>query len=184
MKALVVDDVAYSCIIVKKALEQAGIDVFSAASGADALTLLQQEDDIDVVITDLMMPGMDGIQFYERLKEEQEANAEQTSAPLPPFILLTASPEPKLLRKAKQAGFADVMVKPLDSKRLLQTLKKCLGDEPKEECEYSRTLQALESAVDEAVKTANRKTASFLRQQLQCGIDRLDVLLAKTDTEN
>ncbi len=179
MKALVVDDVAYSRRIVEKALEQVGIEALLASSGADALRVFQQEGRIDVVITDLMMPDMDGIQFYERLKESQKANA----GPLPPFILLTASPEPKLLVRAKQAGFLDIMVKPLDSNRLLQALKKHLGDELKEEFDYPGAIEVLESAVDEAVKTANREAASSLHRELQNCIEKLKGLLTITDAD-
>ena len=63
MKVLMVDDVAYSRIIVQKVLERHGFEVLQASSGAEALRTLKAEWDIALVVSDLMMPDINGVEL-------------------------------------------------------------------------------------------------------------------------
>lgn len=67
LKLLLVDDEADIRLILKYRLEKAGFTIMAAGNGQEALGFLES-DDYDMVITDLKMPGMDGIQLYKRIK--------------------------------------------------------------------------------------------------------------------
>lgn len=66
-KVLVVDDVEVNRVVIKESLTQ-DFDVFEAADGQSALDLLEKYRDIDVVITDIQMPGMNGIQLIKNIR--------------------------------------------------------------------------------------------------------------------
>jgi len=176
MKILVVDDVAYSRLIVRKALERFAFVIVEAESGAAALRVLQTEPDIDLVVSDLVMPDMNGIELIGRTKALDPGSKAVTFFP-PPFILLTASPRPDLVRKAKQTGFVDVMVKPLDPQRLLRTIQKYLPVELETGKAYSEALQEVDGAVAEVLATKDRAAAREILKALRTGADRLDVFL-------
>ena len=63
---LVVDDEAYLCELYKQELSGVGYEVIAALSGAEALTVLGQQQ-VDVVVLDIAMPGMDGVEMLRRI---------------------------------------------------------------------------------------------------------------------
>jgi CheY-like chemotaxis protein len=129
MKVLVVDDVGFMRHYLERLLRQNGYQVCTAASGAEALQILKSENAIEVVLTDLMMPGMDGIALFKSARTIDRFN---DSGPLPPpaFLLITAmrptltSPrqDANLLKEAIDLGFVDVLFKPVDQALLLRRL--------------------------------------------------------------
>ena len=176
MKVLVVDDVAYSRLIVRKVLERFAFVVVEAASGAAALHVLKTEPDIDLVVSDLVMPDMNGIELIERTKALDRRSKASTLFP-PPFILLTASARPDLVRQAKQTGFVDVMVKPLDPQRLLRNIQKYLPVELEAGAADSGALQEVDAAVAEVLATRDRAAAREILKALRTAADRLEVFL-------
>src|SRR5437879_6433284 len=122
MRILVVDDVDYVRHNLDHVLTQNGHSVVTAASGTQAIEVLNQEGAIQVVITDLLMPGMDGLEFF---RAAQKIDKYGTSGVLPPpvFYLITAmrpsavAPlrETERLHQALQMGFAEVLLKPIDN---------------------------------------------------------------------
>jgi len=158
MRALVVDDVAYSRLITQRVLEGLGFGVVQAASGAEALCVLSKDPDIDLVISDLMMPDMDGVELFESAQELKRDGNQCPGSP-PPFILLTASPRPELLCRAKQGGFLDILVKPLDPKRLAKTIDQCFSDRrgvatpcPSDKVDADSLLETLLSQLDSVIQ--------------------------------
>lgn len=67
-RVLVIDDDVITTAIVSKALEQAGIEALIAGSGEAGLKRFSDDPAIDLVITDIFMPGLDGVEVVERLK--------------------------------------------------------------------------------------------------------------------
>lgn len=65
-KIMVVDDEPSVCMAIKRALRTLPVDVCSASSGAEALTILAQMPDVFAIISDFTMPEMDGITFLDR----------------------------------------------------------------------------------------------------------------------
>src|ERR1043165_7095246 len=104
-KVLIVDDSESIREVVASGLELAGYKVVKGVNGADGLRKLQEEEEVHVVITDLNMPVMDGINF---LKAVRSIDAYKY---LPVIILTTESQEAKKL-EARSAGATGWIIKP------------------------------------------------------------------------
>ena len=166
MKALVVDDVAYSRLITERVLEGLGFVVVQAASGAEALCVLSKDPGIDLVISDLMMPDMDGVELFESAQELKRDGEEHPGSP-PPFILLTASPRPEVLRRAKQGGFLDVLVKPLDPKRLAKTIDQRFSGTIDTDSLLETLLSQLDSVIQGCIHRGDAERLSHIRTVLE-----------------
>ncbi|MGB0970113.1 MAG: EAL domain-containing protein, partial [Mycobacterium sp.] len=113
---LVVDDEASNRRLLKAMLEVLGVDVTEAAGGKAALELLTAPDNnIDLVLLDMMMPGFDGMQVLETLA---------ASGLTPSFlvVVVTAHDDRHLRRIALEAGAIDFVTKPLDR---IELVAKC-----------------------------------------------------------
>lgn len=182
MKALVVDDVGYSRLIVQKSLEKMGFDVVQASSGAEALRLLREEPSIDLVVSDLMMPEMDGIELIGEARKLEPPSEYETGFP-PPFVMLTASPKQSLLVKAKKAGFIEIMVKPLDQERFRRTIEMCLADKTDgavtKMVDYDDVVKSVKTTVGTVIKKQDQDAARKIRDRLQAEIVKIDAYLEK-----
>jgi CheY-like chemotaxis protein len=129
MKVIVVDDVGIVRHSMDRLLTDNGYSVVTAASGNAAIELLKRDNTIGAVLTDLLMPGMDGIELF---KASLNINRLTDAGEIPPpeFILMTAlrpsayvhRKEAGLLQQAVSLGFVDVMLKPIDKERLFRNL--------------------------------------------------------------
>ncbi|PIE67171.1 MAG: DNA-binding response regulator [Deltaproteobacteria bacterium] len=106
---LVVDDEKNYTLILTAVLEDAGFETLSANSGAEALAILS-ESDVDLVLTDMKMPQMDGIDLLERIKKED--------ADLP-VIMMTAHGTVEKAVEAMQKGAYNYILKPFDNEQLV-----------------------------------------------------------------
>ncbi len=113
MKLLLAEDDAVSRTILKKSVEKLGHQSVVAADGEEAWDLFQKTPDLDVIISDWMMPGMDGLELCRRIRASQMDRERY-----PYFIFLTTMDEPEHLAAGMQAGADDYMLKPLDRERL------------------------------------------------------------------
>lgn len=120
-KILVVDDVGFNRLLLEKHLTSAGYEVEQAQNGQEAISLLKRGR-YDLVITDLMMPKMDGLQLLtERLQQQFSDSAGEI--PCPPFILCTANVGSIVTSEAVKKGFVDVLTKPVEQVRLLDAVR-------------------------------------------------------------
>ena len=110
-KILIVDDVEDNLRIVGAILSMSGYQIKTARSGLSALQFVD-EDEYDLILLDIMMPGMSGIETCRHLKVNPK------SADIP-VIFLTASTETNLLEKAYQVGGIDYIRKPFFKQELL-----------------------------------------------------------------
>ncbi len=119
MKVLIAEDDSTSAIVLRKALEKLGHEAIVATDGEQAYTLLSRDTTFEyrVVISDWMMPGMDGLELTRKLREERGPDA-----PYRFVILLTARGRPEDRRTGLEAGADDFMVKPLDMGDLIPRL--------------------------------------------------------------
>jgi signal transduction histidine kinase len=108
---LVLDDNCDLLTNIELILEMEGYQVLSASSGSEALTLLEQARP-DLILSDIMMPKMDGYEFYQRVRRKPELLAV-------PFIFLTAKGEREDIRFGKQLGVDEYLTKPLEPEDLL-----------------------------------------------------------------
>jgi CheY-like chemotaxis protein len=131
MKVLVVDDVGYSRHYHARLLQKFGYTVESAENGLQALKVLERDAEIGVVLTDLMMREMDGVELFKRSRRINRMIDGGNSEP-PSFILMTAlrpgkdatqQRDVEKIRQAKDIGFIDVLYKPIEPEALKTTLE-------------------------------------------------------------
>ena len=115
MRVLTVDDSRTILAMLHHTLSNAGFEVLQAEDGQQALTLLETEK-VDVVITDINMPVMDGIQFIRQIRASGK-NA------LPILILTTETSQDKR-DQGRAAGGTGWIVKPFDPEKLIQVIHK------------------------------------------------------------
>ncbi len=113
---LVVDDEPHIGRIIRTRLEQDGFVVHLAEHGQEALALLQQHPSIALVLLDLMMPGMSGIDVLRVLRSDVRWTAL-------PCIVLTAAGQDAQLREAEALGVSEIMTKPFSPRRLLSRVQ-------------------------------------------------------------
>lgn len=139
---LVVDDDRVYLMMLQKMFEDFSYNVLTARSGEDALIMMQQRrGDIDVVIMDREMPGMNGLEAVEQMKADPEF------AKIP-VIMLTGSGEAEQIQQGIDAGVFYYMVKPATPQLLKSIITAALKDSHRQ----SALLQEL-SRHDAAAKT-------------------------------
>jgi HAMP domain-containing protein/CheY-like chemotaxis protein/signal transduction histidine kinase len=115
-KVLIVDDDVRNIFALTSALESHNMNVIHAENGQEGIDLLKETPDIEVVLMDIMMPGMDG---YEAIREiRQMADFMQL-----PIIALTAKAMKADRDRCIEAGASDYISKPLDIDQLLSLLR-------------------------------------------------------------
>jgi two-component system chemotaxis response regulator CheY len=116
-RVLVVDDSATVRQQVSLALTEAGYDVVEAIDGADGLDRIKGDKTIAMVISDVNMPKLNGIEMLEALKRD-------AVRPGLPVVMLTTEGQTALLDRAKAAGAKGWMVKPFNPAALIGAVKK------------------------------------------------------------
>jgi two-component system phosphate regulon response regulator PhoB len=116
---LIIDDEIHIRRLTARVLEMAGYHVLEAASGTQALRVIEKTRP-DVITCDIAMPGMDGFEVLQALK------AQPTTAEIP-VIMLTAIGEEKNAAQATALGAADYITKPFSSTNLIETIKRQLA---------------------------------------------------------
>ncbi|MBS1239032.1 MAG: two component system response regulator, sigma54-specific [Deltaproteobacteria bacterium] len=114
---LIVDDEKNYLLVLSAVLEEEGYEVLTALSGLEALET-QKSSDVDLVLTDMKMPGMDGIELLERIKAYD---------PDLPVIMMTAHGTVDKAVEAMQKGAYSYILKPFDNERLILYVKKAIS---------------------------------------------------------
>lgn len=117
-KILVVDDMADNVDIVRARLEHLGYDVIVAGNGEEALEKVRA-DLPDLVLLDVMMPKLDGIEVVKRLKAD-------ATLPFIPVLLLTARNDPRDIIAGLDSGADDYLTKPIDNAALVARVRAML----------------------------------------------------------
>ncbi|WP_333656084.1 response regulator [Dissulfurispira sp.] len=113
---LIVDDSASMRQLVSFALRDAGYDVIDAINGKDAMRKLNGTK-IEMVITDLNMPEMDGIEFIKQVRNNPGYK-------FTPIVMLTTESQEAKKQEGKQAGASGWIVKPFTPEQLIDIVKK------------------------------------------------------------
>ena len=116
---LAVDDSASMRQMVAYTLEGAGHDVVEASDGNEALEIARGRG-VDLVVTDVNMPGLDGISLIKALRS-------LPSYRFTPMLMLTTETATERKREGKAAGATGWIVKPFNPDQLLATIGKVLG---------------------------------------------------------
>ena len=116
---LTVDDTASMRQMISFTLNSVGHEVLQASDGREALNILQNKK-VDLVITDVNMPNMDGITFVKSLRELNDYK-------FTPILMLTTESQDTKRQQGKVAGATGWNVKPFNPEQLLTVVKKVLG---------------------------------------------------------
>ncbi|MBX6312740.1 MAG: response regulator [Isosphaeraceae bacterium] len=115
MRVLLVEDAPFLRYAFGRLLRMHGFEVREANDGREALECVSQFRP-DLVLTDLMMPVMDGVELIRRLHDDPATAAL-------PIVAITADATDQAEHQARQAGAVDVITKPIDLPALLQRLQ-------------------------------------------------------------
>lgn len=125
LTVLLIDDQRTMRKIARQLLAPAGIsDIIEAENGQEALDTLThpRAPDIDLIICDLTMEKMDGLEFCNAVRRHDALKKKQI-----PIILLTAETDEFILDIARQVGAADVANKPISGPELLSRIERLVG---------------------------------------------------------
>jgi DNA-binding response OmpR family regulator len=120
---MAVDDNRVILNIVRFNLQRAGFSVTVARDGCEAWDLLQTED-VDLLIIDYQMPGMNGEELCRRLRDDASFGN------LPVIMLSAKGLELDLARLKEELGLREVVFKPFSPSSLVATVEACLEDQP------------------------------------------------------
>ncbi|WP_230840260.1 response regulator [Gloeobacter morelensis] len=115
-KVLIVDDDVRNIFALTSALEREGMQVLYAENGSDGIALLERTPGIDMVLMDVMMPGMDGYEATAAIR--RQARFKEL-----PIVALTAKAMRGDREKCLEAGASDYITKPVDTEQLLSLLR-------------------------------------------------------------
>lgn len=135
-KVLIVDDEPIVSVTIKSLVkwEEYNIDMaYEAHNGKQALNLLEENPDIDIVMTDINMPVMDGLKLIEEMKSKGMTQI---------IFVLSAYEDYSLVRTAFKYGITDYILKTeIDAEKLLDLFKNVPKDQEKKEYDTDNTLQ-------------------------------------------
>jgi two-component system, chemotaxis family, chemotaxis protein CheY len=116
-KILIVDDSAAIRQSISFILQQEGYETQEATDGLEALKLLEGAPSLDLIITDVNMPNLDGIGFIRKARE-------LPSFKFTPILVLTTESQGSKMNEGKEAGATGWIVKPFNADKLLGIVKK------------------------------------------------------------
>ncbi|MEC7840171.1 MAG: PAS domain S-box protein [Chlamydiota bacterium] len=119
-KVLIVDDDHRNSYSMKQILQGKGFEIYLASNGLEALDLIKNNSDIDLVLMDIMMPEMDG---YEAMAEIRKMHGKDQLC----IIAVTAKAMKGDREKCIQAGASDYVVKPINPEKLLLVMRDWLS---------------------------------------------------------
>jgi len=118
-RILIVDDSESIREIVTFALENAGFEVSVGIDGVDALKRLVENPQVDLIITDLHMPVMDGITLIKEVRAQEAFK-------FTPILFLTTESQTEKKMQAKEAGATGWIIKPFVPEKLLAAISKVI----------------------------------------------------------
>jgi two-component system chemotaxis response regulator CheY len=114
---LTVDDSRTMRDMLRLALSGAGHTVIQADDGVHGVEVLEKAGVVDVIITDINMPRMDGYGFIEHVRRGSQNK-------MTPILVLTTESEPAKKMRARDAGATGWIVKPFDPEKLLAAIRR------------------------------------------------------------
>ena len=134
---LVVDDEEHLAVGIKFNLEAEGFQVTVATSGVEAMNAVESAEAIDLIVLDLMLPGMSGYEICEQLRE---------SGHHMPVLMLSARTLSEDRTRGFDVGANQYMVKPFELQELISRIKNLLGQQNRRAPSVSKELEVYEFA--------------------------------------
>jgi len=150
---LVVDDEATTRVSLAEVLRLEGYEVLVAASGEEALDIVDEQPKVDLMVVDLKMPGMDGLQVTERVQKQ---------SPETVIVLLTAFGTLETAIQAMRRGAHDYLLKPCPIPQILESVRRGLNKQRQEQ-HRRQLVSQLEHTLSKLVAVENldeKETAS------------------------
>lgn len=120
MKVVIVDDSDFSRSIIRKMLTEEEIEIVGEASSAEAALAVIKEKKPNIVITDIVMPEISGIELTEKINQ----NFDDVSV-----IVVSSLSQEHIVLEAIGAGASDFIAKPIQKQQLIDTLEKIMATE-------------------------------------------------------
>jgi len=114
-KVMVVDDSMMVRQQVGHALSSAGFSIVEARDGVEALQKLEAREDPALIVLDMNMPNMSGIELLQRMREASHGV---------PVVMLTTEGQPRLMQQAKALGARGWIIKPFKPEMLIAAVRK------------------------------------------------------------
>jgi len=173
-RILVVDDEPYIRAVIATMLEKSNYLPVLAANGQEAIEHLEHDAPYDVVLSDIMMKGMDGIGLLEKLRETH---------PDTPMIMVTAMHDVSIAISAMRKGAYDYLLKPFAREQLLATVGRALDYRRlvQQNSMYRQNLEELVSARTEMLRQAMNDLERSYDITLEALGDALDLKDAETE---
>lgn len=115
IEVLVVEDNAHLLILVKKILEGINCKVWTAENGFEGFKILRHQTDINILLLDIMMPEMSGLEFLKKLDNIQRDDDLTV-------CMITAKSDDKMIRECLRTGADDYLIKPIDRNILIEKI--------------------------------------------------------------
>lgn len=171
---LVVDDEAAVRSIVAAQLELSGYVVSAASSGEEALTMLKQDPAYDLVLSDIMMPGMDGLGLLDRIGGDY---------PGTPVVMFTAVHDIHVATNAFRRGAIDYLLKPFERSQLLSVVGRAVehGKLRRQNSTYRQNLEEIVSSRTGRLRATMQDLERSYDITLEAMGDALDLRDAETE---
>lgn len=120
LKVVIVDDSDFSRSIIRKMLTEEGIEIVGEANSAEAALPLIKSKNPNVVITDIVMPEISGIELTDKINQTFDDVA---------VIVVSSLSQEHIVLEAIGAGASDFIVKPIQKQQLIDSLEKILSNQ-------------------------------------------------------
>ena len=122
-KILVIDDEELIIRSLAKLLEKNNYEAFIAKTGKDALVMVEEEN-FDLIISDIRIPGLNGIETIKNIYEVLKNNKSK----IPPVLFITGYADQECEQEAKSLNPIDYIYKPFDISSLVDRVRESLGE--------------------------------------------------------
>ncbi len=119
MKVVIVDDSDFSRSIIRKMLTEEGVEIVGEAASAEAALLVIKDKKPNIVITDIVMPEISGIELTEKINQ----NFNDVSV-----IVISSLSQEHVVLEAIGAGASDFIAKPIQKQQLIDSLEKIIAN--------------------------------------------------------
>jgi two-component system, chemotaxis family, chemotaxis protein CheY len=118
MKVVIVDDSDFSRSIIRKMLTEEGVEIVGEAASAEAALLVIKEKRPNIVITDIVMPEISGIELTEKINQNFSDIA---------VVVISSLSQEHVVLEAIGAGASDFIAKPIQKQQLIDSLEKIIA---------------------------------------------------------
>jgi two-component system chemotaxis response regulator CheY len=116
MRALVIDDSRTVRILIGRILQEIGMEVLEAADGREALAQMERHPNVELVLVDWNMPGMNGLDFIQALRSQRAYDGVR-------ILMVTSEAEGAQVTRALNAGANEYLMKPFNKEILVAKLQ-------------------------------------------------------------